>query len=200
MNGVIFPGLESKHILGLLPTRWGATRVTTLCKWPKFNVFHWFKKNHHFFTPPFTTGPGSGPFFPLEPFDLCQGEAEICEVLSITFFCWIAMGPKRCATFTRTLHDPPRTERRLELQVFPSVVFFTPALAIGVDTSEVGVGKIADFYIFMPGGVAKDVAVPGLRITFDFKKLFWMDTFTFGYNFFTPLKANMSHGKLMLGR
>ena len=52
MNGVIFPGLESKHILGLLPTRWGATRVTTLCKWPKFNVFHWFKKKSPFFHTP----------------------------------------------------------------------------------------------------------------------------------------------------
>ena len=76
---------------------------------------------------------------------------------------------------------------------------FTPAFSYRGWYFRSRGGKNRRFLYFHARGVAKDVTVPGLRITFDFKKVL-LDTSTFGYNFFTPLKANMSCEKWMVGR
>ena len=172
MNGVIFPGLESKHILGVFPTRWGPTRVINLCKWPKFNVFHCFKKTHHFFTPDLQRGAARRNRF--SPWNLLIF-AKARRRSARSYRLRVSVGSPWGQNDVQRLHAhyTTRVARKdaWNCRCFQVFCFFHQLLAIGVDTSEVGVG-VRRFLYFHARGVAKDVAVPGLRITFDFKKLF----------------------------
>lgn len=172
MNGAIFLGFESKHILGVFPTRWGATRVITLCKWPKFNGFHCFKTNHHLFTPHLQRGAARRNRF--SPWNLLIF-AKARRRSARSYRLRVSVGSARGQNDVQRLHAhyTTRVARKdaWNCRCFQVFCFFHQLLAIGVDTSEVGVG-VRRFLYFHARGVAKDVAVPGLRITFDFKKMF----------------------------
>lgn len=104
--------------------------------------FTGLKKNHHFFTPPFTTRPGSEKsFFPFGTFwSLPRRGGDLRGLIDYVFLLDRHGAKTMCNVYTH-ITRPASDGKMLGTAGFSKCCVFTPALAIGVDTSEVGVGK-----------------------------------------------------------